>query len=44
MLVVISKMETTDDDMIKGRVNQFDLHVLYVLRFILITVFRDYNP
>ena len=29
MLVVISKMETTADDMIKGRVNQFDLHVLY---------------
>ena len=26
---VISKMETTADDMIKGRVNQFDLHVLY---------------
>ena len=30
MLVVISKMETTADDMIKGRVNQFDLHVLYM--------------
>ena len=30
MLVVISKMEiTTDDMLIKGRVNQFDLHVLY---------------
>jgi len=23
-------METTADDMIKGRVNQFDLHVLYM--------------
>ena len=30
LLAVISKMETTDDDMIKGRVNQFDLHVLYM--------------
>ena len=30
MLVVISKMEiTTDDMLIKGRVNQFDLHVFY---------------
>ena len=29
MLVVISKMEITADDMIKGRVNQYDWHVLF---------------